>query len=313
MTQEIQKQLTVKELFANQSIQGRFNELLGKKAQGFITSVLQIVNQNAMLKNADPNTVLTAAATAATLDLPINPNLGFAYIIPYNNNVKTPTGWEKKVMAQFQMGYKGFIQLAQRSGQYKRINAVPVYENQFKGYNTLTEHLDANFTITGTGEIVGFAAFFQLVNGFEKLTYWPVEMMNGHAKRYSKSYGQKNSLWTDTEGGFEAMGIKTVLKHIISKYGPLSIEMQTAVQADQAVQVQEGEYQYVDNDQKGIDIDHADYTKERSRILAHIAESTTQEQLGQVFDMINEYDVADEYNAKWDELEKPESDGKAKK
>lgn len=307
------KQLTTKDLFARQNIQERFNELLGKKSQGFITTVLQIVNQNAMLKTADPNTVLTAAATAATLDLPINPNLGFAYIIPYAINEKGVDGkWEKRVVAQFQMGYKGFIQLAQRSGQYHRINAVPVYENQFKGFNALTEDLIGDFSIKGEGAVVGYAAYFSLNNGFEKLLYCDIASVDQHAKRYSKSYEKKNGLWQDHEnGGFDAMAIKTVLKMVLSKYGPLSIEMQTAIQADQAVQTVEGQYKYVDNEQqKTIDVAGADYKKERARIIEHIENSKTTEEISMVFDMIEEYELEQEYNAKYDQLEKDEKNKK---
>lgn len=302
------KQLTTKDLFARQNIQERFNELLGKKAQGFITTILQIVNQNAKLKNADPYTVLTAAATAATLDLPVNPNLGFAYIIPYEINEKGVDGkWGKRVVAQFQMGYKGFIQLGLRTEKYQHLNAVPVYENQFKRYNTLTEHLDCDFYTPGEGNIVGYAAEFRLLYGFEKRTYWTKEQVDQHAKRYSKSYGSKKSQWTDPDGDFDGMALKTVLKYILSKYGPLSIEMQTAIQADQAVQTEEGQYKYVDNEQqKAIDVVETDYKKERARIVEHIETSKTTEEISMVFDMIEEYELEQEYNTKYDQLESNE-------
>ena len=297
--------ITSKTLFAQENVQKRFNDLLGEKSQGFITSVLQIVNQNVLLRQADPNTVLTAAATAATLDLPINNNLGFAYIIPYNKNYKDEDGkWQKRVEAQFQLGYKGFVQLAQRTGQYKRINAIVVHENQFKGFNALTEELMGDFSIPGEGLVVGYAAFFQLKNGFEKLLYSTYEQVHTHARKYSKSYGNKNSLWTDKEGGADAMGTKTLLKNILSKYGPLSIELQTAIQADQSVQVEEGEYQYPDNpNENGIDIDHVDMEKEKARVLDHIKRSKNVDELSRVHGMITEYDVEDEYNAKYDQLD----------
>ncbi len=149
----------------------------GKKAQGFISSVLQVINGNKLLNKVDPNSVVNAAATAASLDLPINPNLGFAWIVPY------------KGKAQFQIGWKGFVQLALRTGQYKRINSIEVYENQFKSFNRLTEELTADFDIVGEGEIVGYAAYFMLTNGMEKMTYWSKEEVINHAKKYSKAYG----------------------------------------------------------------------------------------------------------------------------
>jgi recombination protein RecT len=171
-----------------------------------------------MLKNADPISVYNSAMLAATLDLPINQNLGFAWIVPYGK------------AAQFQLGVKGLVQLAQRSGQYLNINVIEVYENQFESFNTLTEKLSANFDLPGDGKIVGYAAYFKLINGFEKTCYWTVEKVMQHGKRYSKSYN--NGPWkTD----FDAMAKKTVLKSTLSKWGILSIEMQTAVKVDQAV------------------------------------------------------------------------------
>jgi recombination protein RecT len=171
-----------------------------------------------MLKNADPISVYNAALMAATLDLPINQNLGFAWIVPYGK------------AAQFQLGVKGLVQLAQRSGQYLNINVIEVYENQFESFNTLTENLNAKFDLPGEGKIIGYAAYFKLINGFEKTCFWTTEKVIQHGKRYSKSFN--NGPWkTD----FDAMAKKTVLKSTLSKWGILSIEMQTAVKIDQSV------------------------------------------------------------------------------
>ncbi|MCB0475656.1 MAG: recombinase RecT [Flavobacteriaceae bacterium] len=237
----MENKLTTKDLFGQKSIQQRFEAILGKKAQGFISSVLQVINSSKILQNADPQTVLNAAATAASLDLPINPNLGFAWIVPY------------KGQAQFQMGWKGFVQLALRTGQYYRINVTEVYENQFKSFNRLTEELIADFDVEGNGDIVGYAAYFRLVNGLEKMTYWSKQEVVNHAKKYSQAYGKGSmSPWNDPEQ-FHAMAKKTVLKNTISKWGIMSIEMQTAQLADQAVQNEEGNYQYIDNEVDVID------------------------------------------------------------
>lgn len=299
MSAEIQNQsLTAKALFGRQDVQNQFNELLGEKTPGFIASVLQVVDQNSLLKTADPNTVLTAAATAAILDLPVNNNFGFAYIIPYNINTKTPDGWEKRTVAQFQMGYKGFIQLAQRTGLYRRINAIIVHENQFKGFNALTEELEGDFSVMGDGKVVGYAAFFQLKNGFEKLLYATHAQVHAHAKKYSKSYGNKNSLWADETGGADAMGVKTVLKAILSKYGPLSIELQTALKADQSVQTEIGQYEYVDNEQKGIDMEQTDHDKEKARLAAYIEKAKTPEELKKVESYVDTYKLRPEFEDK---------------
>lgn len=253
--------LALKDLLRKDDIQGRFEKLLGKKAPGFISSVLQIVNSNSLLQKSDPQTVLNAAVTAAVLDLPVNQNLGFSWIVPF------------KGQAQFQIGWKGYVQLALRTGQYKNINVTEVYENQFKSYNRLTEELDADFTLDGEGEVVGYAAHFKLVNGMEKTCYWTKEAVKKHASKYSQTYNKQrsgggfvHSPWNDKDQ-FDAMAKKTVLKNTISKWGIMSIEMQTAHMADQSVQSEEGNYNYIDNT---IDIESSNDDEEALRIKTHI-------------------------------------------
>jgi recombination protein RecT len=209
-------QLTINQHFNSESVQRKFEKLLGQKSAGFISSVLQTVNNNKLLSSADPATILNAAATAASLDLPINQSLGRAWIVPF------------KGQAQFQIGYKGFVELAQRTGQYRAINAIAIHENQFEGYDMLEERLIGNFTIEGTGKVVGYAAYFEMLNGFRKTVYWSTESVTKHAKRFSKSFG--NGPWATD---FDAMAKKTVLKYTLSNWGQLSIEMQTAQLADQ--------------------------------------------------------------------------------
>lgn len=226
-------QVAVKDFFLRDDVKKKFQELLGQKSVGFITSVMQVVNNNKLLQSASPASIYNAAAMAATLDLPINQNLGFAWIVPYGNQ------------AQFQVGWKGIIQLANRTGQYKAINVVEVYENQFKSYNRLTEELDADFTQEGNGNIIGYVAYFKLLNGFEKTSFWTVEEVKKHAQQFSKTYKQSNGVWATS---FNAMAKKTVLKNTLSKWGILSIEMQNAVIADQAII----------NDVETLDVDYID-------------------------------------------------------
>jgi len=250
MSNEIQKtQKSAKEIFAQANIKQRFDELLGKKAQGFISSVMLTVNNNKLLSNADPVTILNASIVAASLDLPINPNLGFSWIVPY------------KGAAQFQMGWKGFVQLALRTGQYKSINATEVYENQFIKFNRLTEELDADFSVVGEGNVVGYVGYMKLNNGFEKTVYWSREEIIKHASKYSQTYGKMgnygklvHSPWND-ESQFDAMALKTVIKNMLSKWGIMSIEMQTAQVSDQAVIKEENNFEYVDNQYEDIDIE----------------------------------------------------------
>ena len=207
-------------------MQQKLIELLGKNAQSFATSVLQVVNSNDMLKNAEPQTVFSAACMAATLNLPINNNLGFAYIVPFRNNKANRTE------AQFQLGYKGFIQLAQRSGQFKRINACATYSDDTE--QTVYERLTSLLPKKPTGQITGYIAYFQLLNGYEAHLAMSIEELNAHSQKYSQTAKKGFGVWKDN---FDAMAQKTVIKLLLSKQAPLSIDtpLATAVQADQAV------------------------------------------------------------------------------
>lgn len=229
--------LTTKNLFAKDEVRNKFQEMLGKRATSFITSVLQIVASNKLLAKAEPHSVYHAAAAAATLDLPLNNNLGFAYIVPYNESTKNKLGeWVTVQVAQFQMGYKGFIQLAQRSGQYKLINAVDVREGELIGKNLLTGELvfkwEQDEDKRDALPIIGYVSYFELLNGFSKIMYMSVKKLHAHASKYSKTYQKNKGKWVDD---FPSMALKTVLKLNISKYGPLSVDMQKAITFDQAI------------------------------------------------------------------------------
>ena len=243
MTNQLAK--SINSLMSDKAVVNRFNEILGEKSQGFISSVLNVVKNNKMLATADPKSILNAAVVAATLDLPIDPNLGFSAIVPYKE--------KGNPVAQFQMMYKGFVQLAQRSGQYQTINACEIYEGELKSENRITGEYEFDFTAKTSTKIIGYAAYFKLINGFTKTVYWPVEKVEKHAKRFSKVYQKGYGLWADkNNGGFESMALKTVIKHIISKFGPLSIDYQMAkaIKVDQAVMLEGGtddDVIYIDN------------------------------------------------------------------
>lgn len=235
-------QHNAKSFFDRPVVRQKMEELLGKNASAFTTSVLQIVNSNTMLVNADPQTIFSAACMAATLNMPINNNLGFAYIVPFKNN---KTG---KVEAQFQLGYKGFIQLAQRSGQFKRINACAVYDGDDDDsiYNRLTSMFPK---APPSKTVVGYIAYFELLNGYQDHLTMSIDEINAHANKYSQTAKKGYGVWKDH---FDTMAQKTVLKLLLSKKAPLSIEMQTAVQADQAVirDVDTQQFDYIDNEPK---------------------------------------------------------------
>lgn len=224
------KQITLKKYLQSTEVQKRAEELLKDRASAFMTSLISITNADSKLAECDPASLFTACLTAASLDLPVNKNLGFAHIVPY------------KGVAQFQIGWKGFVQLAQRSNQYKTINATKVYEGQIKDNNPLMG-LVFDWNNKTSDDVVGYVAMFQLLNGFEKQLYMSVDELKKHAKQYSQSYKNGKGVWVDN---FDAMAIKTVIKLLISKYGAMSTELEKAIVSDQAEIKDDGEVRYVD-------------------------------------------------------------------
>lgn len=269
------------EYFKQDRVVDRFEKLLGDKSQAFITSVLQCVSSNAMLSKATPLSVYNAAATAAAMDLPINSNLGFAYIVPYKSG--------RDSVAQFQLGYKGFIQLAQRTGLYKRIAVSQVYEGQLVKNDPL-EGCVFNWEQKKSEKIVGYVAYFRLLNGFESTLYMSQEDVQSHAKTYSKSYSSSTGIWKKNP---VEMSKKTVLKLLLSKYGPLSIDMQKAMTVDQSVMNGDNaiNVSYVDNPSSNSEIEQAsssepekDKVKERAQLM--ISDCKTIDELNAVFKQV---------------------------
>jgi recombination protein RecT len=229
----------LKGLMNSDYVKRRFMEVMGVKSAAFIASILNAAQKNPDLARCEPQSVLSAAMVAATLDLPIDSNLGFSAIIPYNTKMKDVNGREYwAYLAQFQIMYKGFIQLALRSGQYKNINIGPIYEDEFESCDIITGDIHIHPVAGGFREqedltkIIGYIAFFRLLNGFERMEYWSVKKIEAHGQRYSKSYNNKNGLWKKDP---HAMYAKTVLKNTLSKWGIMSVTMQGAMTADQAV------------------------------------------------------------------------------
>lgn len=229
----------------NERTQDYLRQVLGKNATAFVTSLTSIVSSNTSLQECEPLSLMYVGIKAAALNLPLDPNLGLAYPIPYKN------GKTGKTEAQFQIGWKGIVQLAIRSGQFKAINVTDIREGEYLGEDILTGEL--RLTRVDNREnrhVVGYAAYMRLINGFEKSLYWSSEKVETHAKQYSQTYGsskdyiRKQSKWTTD---FDAMAKKTVLKMLLSKYAPLSIEMRDAIQSDQAVFTSEGDSRYLDN------------------------------------------------------------------
>jgi len=235
----------VKGYLAQDATKKRFNEVLGQKANQYMASIVNTVSSSAQLQKCDPVSILSAAFVAASYDLPIDSNLGFAAMVPYGEK------------AQFQMMYKGFVQLAIRSGAYEGMNVSEVYEDELIEYNPITGEIELTKIFSTckqrkegkTDKIVGYYAWFKLLTGFRKEMYMTVDEVTNHAKRYSQSYKQDlKKGWTSSKWStdFDAMARKTALKLLLSKWGILSIDMQRAIQDDQ--KVYDGEQEsYKDN------------------------------------------------------------------
>lgn len=232
---DIQKSTSVKSLLSTDNVKVKFQEILKDRAAGFTANLAVMVNNSAALSKCEPLSVISAAVVSASLDLPLDPNLGFAYVIPFGDK------------AQFQIGYKGLIQLAQRSGQYKTINVTEVYDGELVSENRITGDYEFDSTCRKSDKVIGYAAYFSLLNGFEKTVYQTIEQIDKHGKRFSQTYKKGFGLWKDD---FDSMAKKTVLKNLLSKWGILSIEMQSAVKFDQSVvkDVENGEVEYIDNE-----------------------------------------------------------------
>jgi recombination protein RecT len=230
--------LMVRDLLSKDSYKRRFEEVLRDKAAPFLASITQAAQSYALSK-CEPKSIIAAAFTAATLDLPIDKNLGIAHLVPY------------KGVAQFQMGYKGFIQLALRTGVYRSINDAIIYEGELVSYDELFGELKIDRSKRKSDKVIGYAATFKLLNGFEKVVYWPVERVRAHAKRFSKAIGKADSPWNTN---FDAMALKTVIKAMLSKYGVLSVQMQKALVHDQGSQKDiDAEVKY--DDSTTVDLD----------------------------------------------------------
>lgn len=229
------------------------------RVRRFVTAITSAVATNPALQECDNNSIIIGALTGETLELSPSPILGNYYLIPFDNKKK---GVKE---AQFIMGWRGYYQLAIRSGQYKRINVVEIKEGELEGFNPLTEEIKVNIIeddmLREQKETIGYYAYFEYLNGFKKAIYWSKEKVLQHADRYSKSFniadyrklkaGQipKTELWKYSSPYytmFDEMAKKTVLKQLISKYGILSIEMQEAIVKDQSVINEDNTYDYVD-------------------------------------------------------------------
>jgi recombination protein RecT len=219
--------LGLKSLLNTPTMQKKFEQVLAKKAPQFMASVLNLYNGDVSLREAEPMSIVSSAMVAASLDLPVDKNLGYAWIVAFYDTKKGGK------FAQFQLGYKGYIQLALRSGQYKSINVIPVYEGELVKWNRLTEEIDLNLDGAQSEKVVGYCGYFKLINGFEKTVYWTRDEVEAHRIKHNKMKDKKalNNVW---KSDYDAMAMKTVLRNMLGKWGILSIEMQKAITEDES-------------------------------------------------------------------------------
>ena len=246
-----QQKTSLTAYLSNDSVKNQINSIVGgKNGTRFISSIISAVNANASLQECTNASILSAALLGESLNLSPSPQLGQYYMVPFKNNnagVK---------VAQFQLGYKGYIQLAIRSGQYKKLNVLAIKEGELINFNPLDEEIEVKLIADEAerekAETIGYYAMFEYTNGFKKAMYWSKEKMKAHAIKYSQGYAadvKKGTKWTFWSKDFDGMAYKTMLRQIISKWGIMSIEMQTALDSDMAVINEDGTKDYVEMDE----------------------------------------------------------------
>ena len=237
------------------AVKNQINQVIGgKNGQRFISAVVSAVNNNPMLQECTNQSILAAAILGESLNLSPSPQLGQYYMVPFNDA-------KKGKVAQFQLGYKGYIQLAIRSGQYKKLNVLAIKEGELVHFDPLFEEIEVKLIEDEQqreqAETIGYYAMFEYINGFRKAIYWSKAKMEAHALKYSQGYAadkRKGTAWTFWSKDFDAMAYKTMLRQLISKWGIMSIDMITAIDSDMAVINEDGSKTYVDND-TGVRVD----------------------------------------------------------
>lgn len=233
-----------------EAVKNQINNVIGgENGQRFISSIVSAVNNNPQLAQCTNQSILSSALLGESLKLSPSPQLGQYYLVPFKDK-------NKGMVAQFNLGYKGYIQLAIRSGQYKKLNVLAIKEGELVKFDPLNEEIEVNL-IENEEErektpTTGYYAFFEYINGFRKAIYWSKARMEAHALKYSAGYRAKKG-YTFWEKDFDAMAYKTMLRQLISKWGIMSIDMQSAIDADMSVINEDGTKDYVDNNQEIIE------------------------------------------------------------
>lgn len=239
----------ISEFVKSDKVKNQIVSSLGEQqASMFQTSLITVINSNELLKDATIESVYAAVLLSASVGLPINNNLGYAYIVPFKRKIKTDQGEQYITEAQFQLGYKGIIQLAHRSNLFKLINASEIKEGELKSINRQTGEFkfefEQDYEKRNNLKTTGFIAHFELTNGFYKTLYMSLDEINKHKLKYSKTGRSAYGVWVDN---FDEMAKKTVLKLLLLRYAPLSLEQQEVLIKDQSVMDTDLNATYVDN------------------------------------------------------------------
>lgn len=245
------KKVTFSAFITADGMKNKINQIVGDETTGkrFISSIVSAVSMNPALSECDNASIVSGALLGEALKLSPSPQLGNYYLVPFKDK-------EKGMVATFQLGYKGYIQLAIRSGQYKKLNVLAIKEGELIKYDPLNEEIEVNLIEDENkrekAKTIGYYAMFEYVNGFRKAIYWSKEKMEAHAMQYSQGYRadkQKKTAYTYWSKDFDGMAYKTMLRQLISKWGIMSIDMQTAYEADMAYIKEDGSKEYVDNEE----------------------------------------------------------------
>lgn len=257
------QRLGITAYMTNDAVKNQINNVIGgKNGTRFISSVVSAVNNNSALQECTNQSILSGALLGESLNLSPSPQLGQYYLVPFNDR-------EKGKVAQFQLGYKGYIQLAIRSGQYKKLNVLAIKEGELIRFDPLNEEIEVKLIddeeAREPATTIGYYAMFEYTNGFKKAIYWSKKKMEAHAMKYSKGYQAKKG-YTFWEKDFDGMAYKTMLRQLISKWGIMSIDMISAMDADMAVINEDGTKDYVDNDETIIDMPQEQPQQESEQI-----------------------------------------------
>ena len=277
------KKTSIAVYLTKDAVKEQINSVVGgKNGTRFISSVVSAVNNNKQLQECSNQSILSAALLGEALNLSPSPQLGQYYMVPFKDK-------DKGMVAQFQLGYKGYIQLAIRSGQYSKLNVLSIKEGELIRYDPLNEEIEVNLIEDEEereeAETTGYYAMFRYTNGFKKTLYWSKKKMEAHALKYSQSYrsdkktGNKWSFWSKD---FDSMAYKTMLRQLISRWGIMSIDMQNAIDSDMAVINTDGTKEYVDNEPDGYDAEEVRSEVVSEQELKEVTEEPKQQDLSDV-------------------------------